>query len=93
MPLVDKWRFGLTFFLPMEQTLADVSENPVGYTDGSMDQEMNFPNPVARTDLPTKRRRWPRIVGGLVVLLILTVVACTLIGDALSSDRRAAVFN
>jgi hypothetical protein len=27
-----------------------------------MDQEMNFPNPVERTDLPTRRRRWPKVL-------------------------------
>ncbi|HSI35521.1 MAG TPA: hypothetical protein VK986_18210 [Tepidisphaeraceae bacterium] len=39
-----------------------------------MDHEMNFPNPVARTDLPTKRRRWPKVLGALFVLFALTVV-------------------
>jgi hypothetical protein len=39
-----------------------------------MDEEMSFPNPVVRTDLPTRRRRWPRILIGVAILGILTVV-------------------
>ncbi len=54
--------------------MPEVSENPVGYTVGSMDEEMNYPNPVVRTDLPVKKRRWPKIVGGLAVLLLLVIV-------------------
>jgi hypothetical protein len=39
-----------------------------------MDEEMNFPNPVTRTDLPTPRRKLPRVLMGLAALLILGVV-------------------
>ena len=39
-----------------------------------MDEEMSFPNPVVRTDLPVKKRIWPKVVLGLVVVVILCVV-------------------
>lgn len=35
---------------------------------------MDFPNPLVRTDLPVKRRRWPRILLAGALLLILGVV-------------------
>jgi hypothetical protein len=40
----------------------------------ALEQEMNYPNPVERSDLPVKRRRWPKIVAGAGVLLLLMVV-------------------
>src|SRR5688500_6069218 len=55
-------------------TLSDVSENPVGYTESSMDQEMNFPNPVARTDLPSRKRRWPKVLIACGAMFVLGVV-------------------
>src|SRR4051794_31941998 len=39
-----------------------------------MDQEMNFPNPVVRTDLPTRRSRWPRVLLGCAGLGLLMLV-------------------
>lgn len=54
--------------------MPDVLEDPIGYSESGMDEEMNFPNPVVRTDLPTRRRRWPRILLGVVILGLLTVV-------------------
>src|SRR5688572_22362606 len=40
----------------------------------ALEQEMNYPNPVERSDLPVKRRRWPRVLAGLGGLLLLIVV-------------------
>jgi hypothetical protein len=56
-----------------EAGLPEVLDEPIGYTESPMDQEMNFPNPVERTDLPTRRRRWPKVVaaGGVFVALLL----------------------
>ena len=39
-----------------------------------MDEEMSFPNPVVRTDLPVKKRIWPKVVVALVLTVILSVV-------------------
>jgi hypothetical protein len=39
-----------------------------------MDEEMNFPNPVTRTDLPTPRRKLPRVLMGVAALFILGLV-------------------
>lgn len=39
-----------------------------------MDEEMNFPNPVVRTDLPTQRRKLPRVLAGVAVLGVLTII-------------------
>ncbi len=39
-----------------------------------MDEEMNFPNPVVRTDLPTRRRKLPRVLMGVAALGLLTIV-------------------
>jgi hypothetical protein len=39
-----------------------------------MDQEMNFPNPVVRTDLPTRRSRWPRVLLAALGVGLLTLV-------------------
>src|SRR5690349_3857735 len=36
-----------------------------------MDPQIAFPNPIARTDLPTPRRRWRYVVGGLLFIFIL----------------------
>jgi hypothetical protein len=36
-----------------------------------MDPQIAFPNPIARTDLPTPRRRWRYVVAGLLFILIL----------------------
>jgi len=38
-----------------------------------MDEEMSFPNPVLRTDLPVKRRRWPRVLAAGGILFILCI--------------------
>ncbi|HYE21737.1 MAG TPA: hypothetical protein VEA69_25075 [Tepidisphaeraceae bacterium] len=54
--------------------MPDVSDWPLDYTAGFMDHEMNFPNPVVRTDLPTRRRRWPKLLAAMFVLLALAVV-------------------
>src|SRR3954462_961720 len=53
-------------------SLPGVTDEAFGYTESPMDQEMNFPNPVVRTDLPTRRSRWPRVLlagAGLGVLV------------------------
>src|SRR6267154_1770562 len=39
-----------------------------------MDEEMNFPNPVVRTDLPTRRRKLPRVLMGVAGLGLLTII-------------------
>jgi len=39
-----------------------------------MDAEINFPNPVVRTDLAVKKRRWPKVVIALLVLAVLTTI-------------------
>jgi hypothetical protein len=39
-----------------------------------MDEEMNFPNPVVRNDLPTRRRKLPRVLLGSLVLGLLALV-------------------
>src|SRR4051794_31337850 len=67
------------------RTLPDLSEEPIGYTDRSMDQEMNFPNPVVRTDLPMRRRRWPKVLAaagvmGLLVLVFLPQILSSKVG-------------
>lgn len=54
--------------------MPDVLEDPIGYSESGMDEEMNFPNPVVRTDLPTRRRRWPRVLLGVAILGLLTIV-------------------
>ena len=38
-----------------------------------MDEDMSFPNPVLRTDLPVKRRRWPRVLAAGAILLVLGI--------------------
>lgn len=38
-----------------------------------MDEDMSFPNPVERNDLPVKKARWPKILGVLLVLGFLFV--------------------
>jgi hypothetical protein len=68
-----------------EVVLADVIDEPIRYTDSPMDQEMNFPNPVVRTDLPTRRSRWPRVLlaalgVGLLVLLFLPQILGSKVG-------------
>jgi len=60
--------------LSEEVTLQDVLDEPIGYTEPRMDEEMSFPNPVVRTDLPTKRRRWPRMFMAAGVMGVLTIV-------------------
>src|SRR2546423_11790745 len=40
----------------------------------AMDPQIAFPNPIARTDLPTPRRKWRYVVGGLGVVLFLSIV-------------------
>jgi hypothetical protein len=39
-----------------------------------MDPQISFPNPIARTDLPTPRRKWRYVVGGLLFICILVTV-------------------
>jgi hypothetical protein len=39
-----------------------------------MDEEMSFPNPVVRTDLPVKKRQWKRYVAAVLILGLLSVV-------------------
>jgi len=39
-----------------------------------MDEEMNFPNPVVRTDLPTRPRKLPRVIFGVFALGAFTLV-------------------
>lgn len=38
-----------------------------------MDEDMSFPNPVERHDLPVKKPRWPKVVAALLVLGALVV--------------------
>jgi hypothetical protein len=40
----------------------------------ALEQEMNYPNPVERSDLPVKRRRWPRVLAAGLGLLLLIIV-------------------
>lgn len=54
--------------------MPDVLEDPIGYSDAAMDEEMSFPNPVVRTDLATRRRRWPRLLLGMSILGVLMIV-------------------
>jgi hypothetical protein len=63
-----------------------------------MDQEMNFPNPVVRTDLPTRRRRWPRVLLGcaglgLVILVFLPQILSSKVGRKLVVSSIAAKTN
>src|SRR3954454_12402279 len=63
-------------------------DGPIRYTDSPMDQEMNFPNPVVRTDLPTRRSRWPRVllagaVVGLLVVVFLPQILSSKVGRRL----------
>lgn len=39
-----------------------------------MDEELNFPNPVLRTDLPVKKPRWPKVLAAMAVLGVLSVI-------------------
>ena len=39
-----------------------------------MDPNIAFPNPIARTDLPTPRRKWRYIVGGLLLVMVFSIV-------------------
>ncbi|HEV8292022.1 MAG TPA: hypothetical protein VGP94_08860, partial [Tepidisphaeraceae bacterium] len=39
-----------------------------------MDPNIAFPNPIVRTDLPTPRRKWRYVVGGLLFIFILCTV-------------------
>jgi len=65
---------GIVNFRLLEATLPDVLEDPIGYSEPAMDEEMSFPNPVVRTDLPTRKRRWPRVLMGLAAMGVLTIV-------------------
>jgi hypothetical protein len=38
-----------------------------------MDEDMSFPNPVERHDLPVKKSRWPKVIAGLLVFGVLAV--------------------
>lgn len=38
-----------------------------------MDEDMSFPNPVERHDLPVKKPRWPKVVAALLVLGVLMI--------------------
>jgi hypothetical protein len=39
-----------------------------------MDEDMSFPNPVERHDLPVKKPRWPKVVAALLVLGVLIII-------------------
>jgi hypothetical protein len=39
-----------------------------------MEQEMAFPNPIERTDLPAPRRKWRYVVAGLLLVFALSIV-------------------
>lgn len=54
--------------------MTDVTDDPFRYNDTAMDQEMNFPNPVVRTDLPTRRSRWPKVLAAGAVMGVLMIV-------------------
>jgi hypothetical protein len=63
-----------------------------------MDQEMNFPNPVVRTDLPTRRSRWPRVllggaVFGLLVVAFLPQILSSKVGRRLVVSNIAGKTN
>jgi len=78
--------------------LADVTDESIRYTDSPMDQEMNFPNPVVRTDLPTRRSRWPRVllagaVFGLLVLIFLPQIMSSKVGRRLVVSNIAGKTN
>lgn len=38
-----------------------------------MERELDFPNPIERTDLPTPRKRWKWVVGGGIIFLGLCI--------------------
>src|SRR3954471_5200987 len=39
-----------------------------------MEEQIAFPNPIARTDLPAPKRRWRYVVAGIVVILIVGTI-------------------
>lgn len=39
-----------------------------------MEEQIAFPNPIARTDLPTPRRKWRYVVGGLLFIIVVTTL-------------------
>lgn len=49
------------------------TDDPLDYNARTMDQEI-FPNPVERHDLPSRRRRWPRVLAAVVLLMVLGIV-------------------
>lgn len=59
---------------------------------------MNFPNPVVRTDLPTRRSRWPRVLLGcaglgLLVLVFLPQILSSKVGRKLVVSNIAGKTN
>ena len=63
-----------------------------------MDEEMNFPNPVVRTDLPVKKPKWPKILIGLAAigflcLVFLPQILHTRIGKRLIRARLESRYN
>src|SRR5258706_563549 len=51
------------------------SDRPItGILSRPMDEEMNFPNPVVRNDLPTRRRKLPRVLMGCLFLGVLGLI-------------------
>jgi hypothetical protein len=63
-----------------------------------MDEEMNFPNPVVRTDLPVKKPAWPRLLIGtaaivLLCLIFLPQVLSTRVGKRIMRARLEGRYN
>lgn len=63
-----------------------------------MDEDLTFPNPVLRTDLPAKRRWWPRLLAATLVLLLLGTIFLpqvlhTRIGRRLLRARLESKYN
>lgn len=63
-----------------------------------MDEEMNFPNPVLRTDLPVKKPRWPKVLAALVGFALLCLVLMpqllhTRLGKRLMRARLESRYN
>ena len=62
-----------------------------------MDDELNFPNPVERHDLPIKKPRWPKVLAGVLITAVLGTVFLpqilhTRIGSRLLRSRLEARF-
>ena len=39
-----------------------------------MEEELSFPNPVLRTDLPVKKSWWPRAIAVVAVVGLLSII-------------------